>query len=61
MLSMGAGHLTVVDLDTEKAKHLTELLAKEFGAERIAVASPGEYLGDPGAEPKALSTRHRSG
>ena len=41
MLSMGAGHLTVVDLDTEKAKHLTELLAKEFGAERIAVGVPG--------------------
>jgi shikimate dehydrogenase len=37
MLSMGTGHLTLVDLDTEKAKHLAELLAKEFGPERIAV------------------------
>jgi len=41
MLSMGAGHLTVVDLDPEKARHLTELLAKEFGSERLAVGVAG--------------------
>jgi len=41
MLSMGAGHLTVVDLDAEKARHLAELLAKEFGSERVAVGVAG--------------------
>jgi shikimate dehydrogenase len=41
MLTVGARHLTIVDLDSEKAKNLADMLAKEFGAERVAVAHPG--------------------
>ena len=36
------GHLTLVDLDTEKAKQLAELLAKDFGPERVSVGAAGD-------------------
>ncbi|MBB2946554.1 shikimate dehydrogenase [Actinoplanes lutulentus] len=40
MLTLGARHLTVVDLDTAKAHRLAGLLATEFGTGRIAVGAP---------------------
>jgi shikimate dehydrogenase len=40
MLTLGAGHLTVVDLDGAKAAGLAETLAGEFGAERVSAGAP---------------------
>jgi shikimate dehydrogenase len=37
MLSMGAGHLTLLDVNTGRAAHLAEVLAKEFGPDRVSV------------------------
>jgi shikimate dehydrogenase len=45
MLTMGAGHLTLVDLDPEKAKHLAEVLAREFGVGRVAVGMHSDLAG----------------
>ena len=42
MLTLGAGHLTVVDLDGARAAGLAEALAGEFGAERVSAGVPGE-------------------
>jgi shikimate dehydrogenase len=42
MLSLGAGRLTIVDLDVEKARHLTGLLVKEFGADRANVGTSAD-------------------
>jgi len=40
MLSLGAGHVTVVDLNTDKAKQLADTLAGVFGSHRISVGAP---------------------
>jgi shikimate dehydrogenase len=45
MLTMGAGHLTLVDLDSEKAKHLANDLAREFGVGRVAVGMHSDLAG----------------
>jgi shikimate dehydrogenase len=37
MLTIGARHLTLVDLDTDKAKQLADRLAVEFGVSRVSV------------------------
>lgn len=42
MLTIGAGHLTLVDLDIEKAKQLGEVLAGEFGATRVSTGAPAD-------------------
>ena len=42
MLTVGAGHLTLVDLDPDKAKRLADLLATAFGPERVSVGLPGD-------------------
>lgn len=42
MLGLGAGQLTVVDVDTAKAAHLARALAAEFGADRVSAAAPGD-------------------
>jgi shikimate dehydrogenase len=42
LLSLGVGHLTLVDLDHAKATRLAGALAAEFGADRITVGAPGE-------------------
>jgi shikimate dehydrogenase len=39
MLTLGAGHLTLVDVDTAKAHRLAGLLAGEFSDDRIAVGA----------------------
>jgi shikimate dehydrogenase len=41
MLTLGARHLTLVDLDENKAKRLAEVLAIEFGVDRVAAGAPG--------------------
>jgi shikimate dehydrogenase len=41
MLTMGAGHLVLVDLDPEKATRLADALAREFGPGRVSVAAAG--------------------
>jgi shikimate dehydrogenase len=45
MLTLGARHLTVVDLDAAKAAGLAEALAGEFGAGRVSTGTPGELTG----------------
>ncbi len=45
MLSLGAGQLTLVDVHNAKATQLAEVLAKEFGPDRITVGAP-EKLGE---------------
>ncbi|MET0521152.1 MAG: shikimate dehydrogenase [Jiangellaceae bacterium] len=45
MLTLGARHLTVVDLDGAKAAGLAEALAREFGAERVSTGTPGDLTG----------------
>jgi shikimate dehydrogenase len=42
MLTLGAGRLTLVDIDTTRARRLAGLLAGEFGDDRIAVGAPAE-------------------
>jgi shikimate dehydrogenase len=42
MLTMGAKHLTVVDLDTPKAAQLVEMLQAEFGADRVSCDTTGD-------------------
>jgi shikimate dehydrogenase len=42
MLTLGAGRLTLVDVDTTKAVQLAGLLGDEFDGDRIAVGSPAE-------------------
>jgi shikimate dehydrogenase len=45
VLTLGARHLTVVDLDGAKATGLAATLAGEFGAMRVSTGSPGELTG----------------
>ena len=45
MLTLGARHLTIVDLDGARATGLAEALAGEFGAERVSVGAPDELAG----------------
>jgi shikimate dehydrogenase len=45
MLTLGARHLTVIDLDGARADGLAEALAGEFGAERVSTGTPGELTG----------------
>jgi shikimate dehydrogenase len=42
LLTLGVRHLTLVDLQPAKADRLAAALAAEFGADRIAVASPDD-------------------
>ncbi|MEU4160447.1 shikimate dehydrogenase [Actinoplanes sp. NPDC026670] len=42
MLTLGAGRLTLVDVDRAKAHRLAALLAGEFGNDRIRVGAPAE-------------------
>lgn len=42
MLTMGAKHLTIVDLDTHKAAQLTATLQREFGPDRVSCETVGE-------------------
>jgi shikimate dehydrogenase len=42
MLTLGARHLTLVDVDGAKATRLAGVLAAEFGPERISVGTPGD-------------------
>jgi shikimate dehydrogenase len=42
MLTVGARHLILIDLETDKAKRLADVLAIEFGAERISAGVPGD-------------------
>jgi shikimate dehydrogenase len=45
VLTLGARHLTVVDLDRAKATGLAATLAGEFGDTRVSAGSPGELTG----------------
>ena len=45
MLTMGAGHLVVIDLDAAKATHLADALAKEFGPSRVSVGAADDLTG----------------
>jgi shikimate dehydrogenase len=45
VLTLGARHLTVVDLDGARAAGLAATLAGEFGATRVSAGSPGELTG----------------
>jgi shikimate dehydrogenase len=45
MLSAGAVHLTVVDLDVRKAEHLAHALGREFGSDRVSVGAPEDLTG----------------
>ena len=42
MLTRGAGHLTLIDLEIDKAKQLESVLAGEFGAGRVSTGLPGD-------------------
>jgi shikimate dehydrogenase len=42
MLTIGARHLTLVDVDIDRAKPLEGTLASEFGAARVSTAPPGD-------------------
>ncbi len=42
MLTIGAKHLTIVDLDTSKATHLAEMLQREFGSDRVSCDTTGD-------------------
>jgi shikimate dehydrogenase len=42
MLTLGAKHLTIVDLDTRKATRLAERLQPEFGADRVSCDTTGD-------------------
>jgi shikimate dehydrogenase len=42
MLTVGAGHLTLVDTDADKAAQLKDALADEFGVGRVSTGAPGD-------------------
>jgi shikimate dehydrogenase len=42
LLALGAGALTVVDLDLAKSTRLAEVLAAEFGEDRVTAGKPAE-------------------
>jgi shikimate dehydrogenase len=42
MLTVGTRHLTLVDLDIDKAKRLADVLAIAFGADRVSVGLHGD-------------------
>jgi shikimate dehydrogenase len=39
MLTIGAGNLTVVDVDADRAKQVAEALGKEYGPDRVSVGA----------------------
>jgi shikimate dehydrogenase len=45
MLSIGAGHLTLVDLNADKAHQLAEVLVKDFGPDRVSVGAMDHLAG----------------
>ncbi|HZN72620.1 MAG TPA: shikimate dehydrogenase [Micromonosporaceae bacterium] len=45
MLSMGARHLTLVDLNADKAQQLAEALGKEFGPDQVSVGAVENLVG----------------
>lgn len=45
MLTLGARHLTLVDLDAAKAAELARALCDEFGADRVSTGTPGDLTG----------------
>jgi len=42
MLTVGAKHVTIVDLDTHKAAQLVDMLQSEFGADRVSCDTTGD-------------------
>jgi shikimate dehydrogenase len=42
LLTIGAKHLTIIDVDAHKAARLADLLQAEFGVDRVAAATAGD-------------------